>query len=294
MLGSALFHRRTTSDLEGLVRELGLPRDKARAGWLLVAAHPDDETVGATWLLRRAQEIEIVHVTDGTPHDRRLWSPRAPTNPQDYAALRIAEARAALELAGVSAARIHRLGFIDQKVSLGLSELARSLYLRFVASRPAVVIVHPYEGGHPDHDATAFAVHTAAELVRASQAEPPVLVEMTSYHRAEGRLATGRFLPAPSPIAKRTLTAADQRSKTAMLAAFPSQAEVLAPFDLSSESYRLAPSYDFTAAPHPGPLHYEALGWMRGETFRARALAALVALGLARPRAPAPELGPCQ
>ena len=46
------------------------------------------------------------------------------------------------------------------------------------------VITHPYEGGHPDHDACAFAARAA---VRHS-ANKAKLMEFTSYHAGLYRL----------------------------------------------------------------------------------------------------------
>jgi N-acetylglucosamine malate deacetylase 2 len=46
--------------------------------------------------------------------------------------------------------------------------------------RPEVIVTHSYEGGHPDHDACAFAVHHALELTRAQPV--PVIVEASFYH----------------------------------------------------------------------------------------------------------------
>jgi LmbE family N-acetylglucosaminyl deacetylase len=51
------------------------------------------------------------------------------------------------------------LGIPDQAASLGLAGLARRLAVQLAASGAEVVVTHAYEGGHPDHDATAFAVH---------------------------------------------------------------------------------------------------------------------------------------
>ena len=38
----------------------------------IVAAHPDDETVGAAGLLLSAGRAAVVHLTDGAPRDPRL------------------------------------------------------------------------------------------------------------------------------------------------------------------------------------------------------------------------------
>ena len=38
--------------------------------------------------------------------------------------------------------------------------------MNWVVQQPDVVLTHPYEGGHSDHDSTAFAVHLAAGILR--------------------------------------------------------------------------------------------------------------------------------
>jgi LmbE family N-acetylglucosaminyl deacetylase len=148
------------------------------------------------------------------------------------------------------------------------------------------VLTHPYEGGHPDHDATAFAVHLARELMSAA---PPVVLEFTSYHLSGDGIATGAFLPAGvtasaenPPAAALALALEERERKRRMIACFASQAETLAQFPVGEvERFRVAPAYDFTRAPHDGTLHYERFDWgCTGEEWRARAAVALDALGV--------------
>jgi N-acetylglucosamine malate deacetylase 2 len=69
--------------------------------------------------------------------------------------------------------------------------------------------------------------------------------------------------------------------KRRMIDCFVSQRELLAPFGIEFESYRMAPDYDFAHPPHRGELYYERLGWgITGEVWRCQAKAALEALGL--------------
>src|ERR1044072_1072281 len=93
--------------------------------------------------------------------------------------------------------------------------------------RPALLMTHPYEGGHPDHDATACAVH-AALLGGARACEPAhVLLELASYHvRGEG-LAWGEFIAHPGVHTRRlTLSAAARRRKRDLLRCHATQAHV--------------------------------------------------------------------
>jgi LmbE family N-acetylglucosaminyl deacetylase len=235
---------------------------------LVVAAHPDDEVIGASFVLTHAKDAYVLHVTDGAPADPGLWSPLAPPSRSGYAALRRAESLEALALAGLPSGRVHSLGFADQELCACLPALIARMRAAIATIAPDVVVVHPYEGGHPDHDATALAVHVAVG------AFGPPLVEMTSYHRRDGALRTGAFLPLPIPVVER----AAPPQKRAMLDRFASQAGVLAPFRAGRELYRRAPPYEFRLPPHPGTLHYETLGWpMTGARFRALAAEALQA-----------------
>jgi LmbE family N-acetylglucosaminyl deacetylase len=281
-----------SQELSELAGELRLPdwRRSAQARWLVVAAHPDDETIGASWILRRAKSVQILQITDGAPRDRSLWPRNAPQMRQRYAVLRAVEEDRAMMLAGLSPRVIHRLGFVDQEATDHLVDLTLSLEQLLQELRPWVVVVQPYEGGHPDHDASAFAVHTAIRRRKASGQIHPALVEMSSYHRWNGRLRTGRFLPAPKAESSRRLSPNERGEKSRMLACFASQAEVLSAFKTDQERFRPAPRYDFCSPPHQGPLHYETLGWPRtGWQWRELAAHALEVLGLAH-RTPVEQL----
>ena len=57
------------------------------------------------------------------------------------------------------------------------------------------------------------------------------------------------------------LTHAERALKARMIAAHATQADTLAAFPLDAERFRAAPTYDFAARPHDGPLLYERHGW---------------------------------
>ncbi|HEV2148080.1 MAG TPA: PIG-L family deacetylase [Longimicrobiaceae bacterium] len=248
---------------------------------LVFAAHPDDETVGASSLLPRLPEVTIVHVTDGAPRDRRWWGAPETASREEYARVRREELRAALALAGISPGRLRTLRLADQEASLDLAGLARRAAEVLRELRPALVLTHPYEGGHPDHDAAAFAMRSALYLLRAEGAALPALVEFASYHARSEGLATCEFLPAAGgEEVEAVLTETERTRKEAMLACFATQRETLARFPTDREQFRAAPAYDFTRPPHAGTLNYERFGWgCTGAEWRARAREALEALG---------------
>ncbi len=246
---------------------------------LVIAAHPDDEVIGAARLLLRARSAAVVHLTDGAPRDP-LLRPSARGDREEYARARRREALDALAIAGLAAEDEIGLGAVDQEAVLALPSLASELVRVVRALRPRVVNTHPWEGGHPDHDAAAIVARAAAALLGRAGARAPPLAEMASYHRRGGLLETGAFLPGGPPGVARPLSPEEQAAKRRMLDAHVSQREVLAPFGVAVERYRRAPPLDVRARPHPGVLHYEALGWTTFERFRERARAGLRALEL--------------
>ncbi len=130
-----------------------------------------------------------------------------------------------------------------------------------------MVLTHAYEGGHPDHDATRFAVRSACRLmgVRA-----PAVVEMTGYHAGpDGSMETGRFFSGQDGDLVVALDGREQVLKRRMLDCFVSQVATLAPFGVEHETFRRAPDYDFGAPPDEGTLHYERFDWgMDGPRWR--------------------------
>lgn len=253
---------------------------------VVVVAHPDDETIGAGALLARLRDPVVVHVTDGAPRDRRWWGrPDLPSR-EAYAGLRRAELAAALAEAGIAEEQCRSLGWTDQETAHDLLRLADELGELLRRLEPTLVLTHPYEGGHPDHDSVAFAVAAAHREMAREGAAPPV-AEFTSYHARDGVLRTGEFLPFPGAEEVRVdLSPEERERKGRMLARFASQAETLRPFGTEHERFRTAPAYDFTRPPAPGPLHYEQFDWgVTGEAWRARAREALAA--------PAQEGVPC-
>jgi N-acetylglucosamine malate deacetylase 2 len=251
---------------------------QGRALPLLVAAHPDDETIGAGATMAYLSGCAILHVTAGAPRERRLYPVDFTGTAEQYARARRAEVEEALGLAGVRPAQISTLGATDGEVALDLPRLIEALAAVLTKAEPAVIITHPYEGGHPDHDATALIVHAASSLLRRRGRGEPLILEMTSYHMAKGDLSTGEFLDkhAGGPIFSFVLPRADRLRKERMLSCFRTQRRTLAPFSADVERFRVAPRYDFSRPPHPGPLYYERLGFpLTGERFRALARKAL-------------------
>lgn len=261
------------SRLDLLVQPLAASDDVVPSPrWLLVFAHPDDEVLALGAHLERLAASRILTITDGAPVDGADAQHHGYGSLAAYRAARRQELFAALAHAGLCPATAPEfpLRVPDQQASFYLPALTQALAAEIQAFKPQAILTHSYEGGHPDHDACAFAVHTAVRLAATTQA--PTLLEAPSYHAgSDGAMITGAFLSPDEAFIEHIfkLTPQQQRNKAARLACFASQAETLAQFGLHDERLRLAPTYDFIQPPHPGQLFYERFPWgMSGDRFR--------------------------
>jgi N-acetylglucosamine malate deacetylase 2 len=251
-------------------------REPFEAPVLVLAAHPDDETIGAGASLSLLRRLMIVHLTDGAPRDLRDARAAGFADAASYAAARREELRAALR-AGAVTAELAELGAPDQEAALRMPELAGALKAVLERFAPACVITHAYEGGHPDHDTACL----VARLACGALDTPPALLEMAGYFaNVTGEMIVGGFLGEPAALVA-ALTPAERARREAMLDCFTTQQTTLAPFrGMETESFRLAPPTDFTEAPNPGPLWYERYGWgIDGARWRALARQARAACG---------------
>ena len=258
---------------------------------LILVAHPDDEAIGAGALLGHYPHAVVAHLTDGGGVEETTAIARGFPSRSAYAAARRAEVLAALSIVGIPEQRVRSLGIPDGEAGSRLVESSRVIMELLDDEQPDVVLTHPYEGGHSDHDATAFGVHLAAGILRREGGRAPIILELTSYHHSNGERIRGQFI-ARDGVRVRTLVLDEQARarKISMFQRFASQSDVLGKFPVHVERFRVAPRYLFTEAPHEGVLDYERFCVrITGNEWRASAARALEMLR-ARKRAGRREL----
>jgi LmbE family N-acetylglucosaminyl deacetylase len=137
-----------------------LPRDPLQGPVLVLAAHPDDEVIGAgsmlAWHAQRGHQVTVVHATDGAKGDPG-------SREQDIRAVRRREGVEALARLGIGAPRHWDLP--DGELPEHLDELGGlvAAVMREVAPRT----LYSFHGGeaHRDHRAVAAATAAAANAL---------------------------------------------------------------------------------------------------------------------------------
>lgn len=243
----------------------------------VIVAHPADEVVGAGCLISKLVDVTVLHVTDGAHRDLADAESAGVKERAAYAEARKRECISALAIAHVPEERVVDLEVPDHCAVKYLADLTKRITAFLQQSGTDIVVTHPYEGGHPDHDATAFATHAALRLMKENGLRPPALFEM-ALHPGEDFIAkVPEFLPGLER--ESTTLLLDERAtrlKRRMFDCFETQRESLAVSPFGPEKFRQPAEYDFTSPPHAGKLYYENFDWApRSEEWQMLASQAL-------------------
>lgn len=244
--------------------DLSMPRA------MVVVAHPDDETIALGARIERLGEAHFIHVTDGAPRNEADSRAYGFENLDEYRQARAQELTGMFCEAGLKRVSRMCLNFRDQEASLNLAAITLKVAQQIAEHQPEIIFTHPYEGGHPDHDSCAFAVHHAVDMNRARGGGRPLVIEAPFYHAGPAVFEAGTFLRYEGwmPEMFYELTDSEQQRKRKLVACFATQRETLRGFHNVTERFRIAPVYDFTLPPHPGKLLYENYPWgMTAERF---------------------------
>ena len=228
----------------------------------VIVAHPADEVVGAGCLISKLVDVTVLHVTDGAPRDTRDAKAAGFERLSDYARARRHECLAALAIAHVPEDRVVEFAVTDHCAAHCLASLTKQIATFLQQSEADIVVTHPYEGGHPDHDATAFATHAALRLMKQNGFSPPVLFEMALHPSRDFKAKVPEFLPGSER--ETTTLLLDKRAqelKQRMFACLETQRESLEVSPVGPEKFRQPSPYDFSAPPPGGKLLYENFDW---------------------------------
>lgn len=152
------------------------------AGLMVLAPHPDDESLAAGGLIQRAlaygARVSVVFVSDGENNpwpqralERRVWI--GPRQRATWGLRRRAEADVALRELGAEGISVHRLGWPDGGVTWMLLEQTSSMLATMrdllERERPSLLVLPDLVDRHPDHSA----MHVLMEMVFQSMPRGP-------------------------------------------------------------------------------------------------------------------------
>lgn len=192
---------------------------------MVLAPHPDDESLAAGGLIQRAlshgASVTVVFITDGENNpwpqralERRIWigaGQRA-----RWGERRRGESAAALHALGAADVNVHRLGWPDGAVTWKLlddtASMLGALRALIVRERPTVLVLPDLVDRHPDHSA----IHVLVEMV--FQTTPDVVKPACL-----GYLLHGRSQPGTPLRAEFALNGVEQSRKRAAIESHASQ-----------------------------------------------------------------------
>ena len=192
---------------------------------MVLAPHPDDESLAAGGLIQRALEcgapVSVVFATDGDNNpwpqrvlERRVWI--GARQRAAWGARRRGEAEAALRALGAEQVSVHRLGWPDGGVTWKLLDdtgaMLSALRALLERERPSMLVLPDLVDRHPDHSA----IHVLVEMVL--QSSPGIVKPACLGYLLHGRSQAG--VPRRAVFA---LDEAQQRRKQAAIAAHASQ-----------------------------------------------------------------------
>jgi LmbE family N-acetylglucosaminyl deacetylase len=196
-----------------------LPEDREL---LVVAAHPDDEVLGAGGLIHawtaRGAKVTVLSVSDGEAADPKR---------HDLANVRRGELKDALRKLCSTHVSVVRLGLPDGKLASYLNRLRNAL---MSLAHADVTIIAPYEcDGHPDHAAVG---NVCIEVAR-SLGIPIARYAVGAWHEAGTATLRG------ARWGKFALSDDARRAKARAVQCFSSQVELPRGFERPYEAFLL-------------------------------------------------------
>lgn len=127
---------------------------------IVLAPHEDDEMLGIGILLQRfCGRVKIIFITDGAPVSgypmKKRMIKSSILNREEYARIRKEESVLAAKTIGLKESDLIYINSTDSGLSYVLEDACDTLRKIIADFNPGYIFFPAYEGGHPDHDATA-------------------------------------------------------------------------------------------------------------------------------------------
>ncbi|MEM3374740.1 MAG: PIG-L family deacetylase [Candidatus Woesearchaeota archaeon] len=236
-----LFSKNFENKNKDLLRELLKIRNKI----LIIGPHPDDVefSTGRLILKRKGKNVFVFCMSDG-----RKGQEIGNYSESEFAKIRIKESQKALKLMNLNLKNVHYFMLPDQEV-MNNPFIIDKMFIVIKNIKPDYVLIPPWEGAHPDHDAThLFSVISLKNLMF----DFNKIVEYGSYNYYQGRMNVQKFIPKNSVEFKLYPDKELQKKWSSIMKLFKSQVSLQKKYVPKSffECYRLLPKYDYSKLPY--------------------------------------------
>jgi len=215
---------------------------------LIVGAHPDDIefSTGRLILKRNAINVHTLCLTDGRKGQEGTVKEKIPE--EDYVEIRISETKKAQERLGIKKENMYFFHAPDQSL-VNNPYIIDRLFLLIKKINPELILIHPFEGAHPDHDAAHLSSMIAAKNYGFDVNN---IIEFGSYNNYGGRFRVQEFIPMNSFEEKLLPGSNIQKEWNKMMTLFKSQINQQKDYIPKShyEIFRRLPNYDYSSLPY--------------------------------------------
>ena len=217
--------------------------------FLFIIAHPDDEVVGATTIIKKLLEeknkVYIFFLTNGVISEKYLmfWQKK---NIKKMKIVRKSEMKLSLKELGIN-------DFFFQDIpTRSLKEKIYDTYLKIkkiiVKNKIDVLFCPAYEGGHQDHDVANF---ICSKFQRKCD-----IYEYPEYNFYNNKINCNSFFDKRGNQKIHILSDQEKFFKKNCLKIYSSERKNLGYIKFDKESYRRLQKYDYSQPPHLGILFY--------------------------------------
>ena len=212
----------------------------------VIGAHPDDIefSAGRLILRRKAKNTYALCLTDGQKGQE--GTPGKNIETTKYMILRQKESASALYELGISPDNMFFLNIPDQELVKNPYAIDK-IALYIIRLKPDLVLVPPFEGAHPDHDAAHL-----FSVIAARNTGFKGIVEYASYNYYQEVFRVQEFIPTEVEEHVLVPTPKEQKRWKQVMRIFKSQKNQQKYYIPKSidEKYRLLPEYDYSKLPY--------------------------------------------
>ena len=215
---------------------------------LLIAPHPDDELVGATFIIKKVlfkTNLIIFFPTNGVISKEEMWLWEK-KNYKLKLEQRINEMKRSLKHLGIK--KFYVQDIPTRKLKTNINKTFLKIKEIIKRNRIDTLFCPAFEGGHQDHDVINF--------ICSRFKNNHSVYEFAEYNFFKNRINCNEFIKETKNQKTLVLSSNEKKEKKKLLNIYYSEKGNLDYLAFDKETYRKIFNYDYSLPPHPGRLFY--------------------------------------